>query len=550
MFYKRAKEHHRELADYSLAQLRAMCHLICNILSNDHEVRSINIKGLENKINDLYKARLINRKTNDKLHQLRRNGNVGAHPEKFFNTKSELVNLAIESLTISRDLLELSFQKLFPGNSMPAYEVSESTTDNLKQICYQAMIEADPEARHMSGMMLLGKAKELDAEARKLAESSGFAYLGYEYASIKSQALFWFKLAAESHYAPAMYEYGVALADGAEGDSMRGIGENYIFRACELGNADARAFIGDCLLHGTHSFEADPVEARKYLELAATDDQPSALTNLGALYEKGIGGEVNLRIAFDYTLRAAEAGYPLGQYNLAAFYFNGLGISVDEKLAIEWLTKSALQGCPIAMLHLGHQITIGKVQGKGTQDTEELYLKCISSPEYGNQARFHLSQLYISENNDKSDWNKLIIAANLLQECYERELGQGDLAQKCITVAQPLIRRLRKGFKSIAQSKTLLESVIIVLNYFNEYGYPVLNRKERDKELIGKFDKFDRAARQLSDSEKLKLSGKLFTPLGLPASASAFPAQRIAKIGRNQGCSCGSGKKFKVCCGK
>lgn len=554
MFYKVAKENHSELPSYSLAQLRALCHLVCDIFSNEYEARSVSAKGLESKIYDLFKARLIDGKTKDNLHQLRRNGNVGAHPEKFFHTKNALVNLAIESLSTTRELLKLSFQRLYPDKSIPVYEVSEFATDNLKQICYQAMIEEDSEARHMSGMMLLDKAKKLDVDAQKLAESSGFAYLGHEYASIKSQALFWFKLAAESNYAPSMYEYGVALADGAEGDEMRGIGVNYLYRASELGNADARAFIGDCLLHGSCSIEADPVEARKYLQLAATDDQPSALTNLGALYEKGIGGEVNLSAAFEYTLRAAEAGYPLGQYNLSVFYFNGLGVDVDEKLAIEWLTKSAGQGCPIAMFQLAHEITIGKIHGKGTADAEVLYIKCLTAPEIGNQARYNISQLYISKNAEKSDWNSLINAANLLQECYEMELGKGDLAQKCIKAALPLVRQLREGFKSIAKSDSLLESAIIVLHYFNEDGYPVLNRKEQNKVIFGKFKKFAQESKNLSDSNRLQLAGKLFTPEGHSQntvhSLTSPLAQRNAKVGRNQGCTCGSGKKFKVCCGK
>lgn len=554
-FYKAAKENHFELPDYSLAQLRALCCLVCDVLSIQTDNNSADVNGLDNKIYNLFKTKQIDETTKRKLHQLRLNGNIGAHPEKFFNTKDELANLATESLSITRELLKLSFQKLFPNKLIPDYVILESATDNLKQICYLAMIGEDPEARHLSGMMLLRKAQKLYLDAQMTAESGGIAYLGVEYESIKSQALFWFKLAAERGYAASMYEYGVALADGAEGDEMRAMGENYVFRASNLGNSDASAFIGDCFLHGSYSIEANPFEARKYLLLAAEDDQPSALTNLGALYEKGIGGEVNLNTAFEYTLRAAEAGYPLGQFNLSVFYFNGLGVEVNETLAIGWLTKSAEQGYPIAMLQLAREITVGNIHGKGTTDAEGLYLKCLtSSDEVGNQARYNLSQLYICKNEEKSDWKSLIDAAYLLQECYEKELGKGNLAQKCCDAAPSLVRKLREGFKSIAENESLLMSAIFVLNYFNEDGYPVLKRQEQNKVIIDTLGKLSLESKNLSISKRLQLAGELFTPEKIAQKnlhlLTSPKAQVRVKVRRNQVCTCGSGKKFKLCCGK
>lgn len=544
--YKSAKDRSSELPDYSLGCLRGLCHLICDLIADGKLSPNAYARDLDSKIYVLFKERLIDSQTKAMLHQLRVNGNVGAHPEKYFLSRQEFRRLCNESLVTARKLLEITYRHLKPGSPVPQYEVLRNDDQDLKELCYQAMIGGDPESRHVVGKLLLDKAADINKNALAEADTGGYVLLGKDYQSFLDQGYFWHKLASESQFSPSMYEYGVALANGLEGDEKRVFGESLVYQASRLGDANACAFIGHCYLHGSQAFDIDLVEARNYLELAAAEDHPAALADLGAMYEKGMGGPANLTAAVEYTLRAAEAGYPQGQYNLSVFYFNGRGVPNDEMHAVTWLIKSANQGYPPAMLSLARLILEGRVEGRGKNDAEVLYSRCLPHEDIGNDARYELASLYMSS---EEDYESQIKAAHLLQECYEREGGDSALAKKCSNASPALVRRLKRGF-SLADDK-LLQGAMLVLNYFDSAGRPVKNRKEQVKSFIGKLDQMV-AARHLSEAERIELAGQLFVPDGVPrkAKAQVIPWSREgAKIGRNDPCPCGSGKKFKACCG-
>ena len=58
-----------------------------------------------------------------------------------------------------------------------------------------------------------------------------------------------------------------------------------------------------------------------------------------------------------------------------------------------------------------------------------------------------------------------------------------------------------------------------------------------------------RRARILDDLPRMILRcARLWRPDAVPGAAAAEPL-RSAKVGRNDPCPCGSGKKFKRCCG-
>lgn len=546
LLYKQAKDSHAELPGHSLVQLRGLCRLICDLIAQNENPLAVDKSDLESKISHLHKMRWIDNKTKFSLNQLRQHGNRGAHPEQFMNADDDLKYLALKSLEIARGLLEHTYQRLYPYEPLAKYEVSDSSGTSLKDFCYQAMIEADTEARYGIGKMLLAKAGGLLIDAQKDAESGGTGIVDFEYNNILAQARFWFKLAADCNHPPSLYEYGFALFQGFEGEDMKASGENFIYRASQFGNADANAFIGRCFLNGSQTFEVDLVEARKCFELAATEDHPVALANLGTMYDKGWGGPANSKAAFDYTYRSATAGYPTGQYNIFIHYFNGRGVETDETVALKWLTKAADQGFPEAMIVLARFISNGRVHGKVLADADILYQRCFFDDLLGNEARYELVLLY----RDKwPELDKLILAASLLQECYEREGCNTELAEKCWGDAPSLVKLLKDGFISIAKNADLLKAAIIVLNYFDLNGHPYKKRSERNSDYIKKINDF-RAAQNVGGPQLAKKTLE-FIPPGIPRLAlikSSQLKQKNEKIGRNEPCTCGSGKKYKVCC--
>lgn len=71
---------------------------------------------------------------------------------------------------------------------------------------------------------------------------------------------------------------------------------------------------------------------------------PGAATNLGWMYEIGVGTKKNESQAFKYYQKAAKGGDSVGQCNLGLAYANGRGCEVDREKAIYWYKESAKQG--------------------------------------------------------------------------------------------------------------------------------------------------------------------------------------------------------------
>lgn len=543
--YESAKQYGKELPAHGLTQLRGVAHLICNLLGELGKVNVSDILELDRKIIALSNAGQIGPSIRTKLHCLRVNGNIGTHPEKYYFTKHQLVEIYAQSVITARELLAIVFQRLNPDSPLPTVDVIDDTNGSMKELCYKAMIEADSEARFTAGKLFLAKAAELKRKFEEIAETGQFAVLGADYHTLLDQAFFWFKLGADAEHAPSMYEYGLALADGVEGAEKKGRGEYLVYRASKLGNANADAFIGQCYLFGSVSFEKDYTEAREHLERAAAEDHPGALANLGAMHAKGWGGPADEGAAVAYTRRAAEAGYPQGQYNLSIFYFNGRGVEVDELQAMEWLEKASDQGYPPAMLAMADRIVSGDVAGKSWEDAEQLYIRCLSSQECGSSARHRLAVLFAN----KGDVNSLLKAADLLQACFESEPEDSELAQDCWNRSPIIVKQLRDRLSPSA-STDQVAAAMLTLSYFDAEGRPTRNRAERRDAF---YKNMAAAAKKVLESGKLRA-------MAIPIEEKSVlrevqqrpnpvpPGKKGGKVGRNEPCPCGSGKKSKICC--
>lgn len=84
--------------------------------------------------------------------------------------------------------------------------------------------------------------------------------------------------------------------------------------------------------------------AKQAFEALARDGDPRAQTVLAMMYKFGEATEVDVRSAFDWYQKAAEAGYAPAMYNVGVMYAEGSGVEQDEDAAVTWLKRAAESG--------------------------------------------------------------------------------------------------------------------------------------------------------------------------------------------------------------
>jgi hypothetical protein len=291
------------------------------------------------------------------------------------------------------------------------------------------------------------------------------------------------------------------------------------------------------------------------LELAAAEDHPLALSLLSTIHRSGLGVPADPRLAFELTLRAAQAGYPASQYEAAAALFDGVGVERDEQAAFVWLQQASKAGQPEALLAQARLVRRGSLPG-GADKAERLLLGAMQRI---NEARFELAELYMTQDDPR----KWLAAVSLIQAAYELALNDKDsaLADRCRAVSPSWIAKLDRILRNgghTALSDEELNSVVITRFMFDDYGRPYPNRQGRMREFYEKAMAVARAPG--GEREQERLLRKLASGVGRgSASAGAIRrtvppppvTRRVAqkKVSRNEPCQCGSGRKFKLCCG-
>jgi hypothetical protein len=129
---------------------------------------------------------------------------------------------------------------------------------------------------------------------------------------------------AHSFGAPELEWDGAALAGG-----------------CERGDASACNDLGVTALHALPS---DRSLALRSFERACQIGSPDACSNLGALYEAGVGVHASARDAAALYERACNAGAALGCSNLGALYARGKGVPRDESEAQRLFNQACASG--------------------------------------------------------------------------------------------------------------------------------------------------------------------------------------------------------------
>jgi TPR repeat protein len=98
---------------------------------------------------------------------------------------------------------------------------------------------------------------------------------------------------------------------------------------------------------------------REFKTLAERGDS-SAQVNLGNLYMKGLGGNLDYTAAAHWYRKAADQGDPLGQSKLGILYYYGLGVEKNLDEAADWFCRAAEQGEPGAQAILASMYAAGE----------------------------------------------------------------------------------------------------------------------------------------------------------------------------------------------
>lgn len=133
--------------------------------------------------------------------------------------------------------------------------------------------------------------------------------------------------------------------------------------------------MGKNFYYGRNGKTKDYTQAAIWYRKAAELGHADARTNLGYLYEKGLGVPQSLEYAVEWYLKGAYAGSPAGQANLGYFYEAGRGVPQDYEKAVSWYRKAAEQGYPRGQCNLGYMYEVGRGVSQNYTEAAQWYRK-------------------------------------------------------------------------------------------------------------------------------------------------------------------------------
>ena len=184
----------------------------------------------------------------------------------------------------------------------------------------------------------------------------------------------------------------VETADGKE--------ETYLeksTRQANEGNLDDQMNLAYMYLYGSNGVKQDFAQAFKYYEMAANQNNPIALNNLGSLYFNGIGTDVNVPKSLEYFSKAAELGNDNAATNLAFIYLKGGAKDpARNKKAMDLFKKASASGNNIAKFMLGYAYYIGFVYPQNYDKAFKLIQSAAKKNGQLDEAQIVLAEMYIN----------------------------------------------------------------------------------------------------------------------------------------------------------
>lgn len=122
-------------------------------------------------------------------------------------------------------------------------------------------------------------------------------------------------------------------------------------------------------------------ESFGFIHEAAQNGFAGAQSELGYLYLKGIGTEVNMPEALNWFIKADKQGDVTGTYNVGSCYLNGNGVEKNYEKAKEFLDKAANLGDATALNDLAYMYGLGLGVSKSEEIATDYYRRAVEGGE-------------------------------------------------------------------------------------------------------------------------------------------------------------------------
>ncbi|MBE6451334.1 MAG: sel1 repeat family protein [Alphaproteobacteria bacterium] len=160
-------------------------------------------------------------------------------------------------------------------------------------------------------------------------------------------------------------------------------------RLANGGKLDAQLNLGYMYLYGQDGVQTDYQKAFHFYELAANQNNPIALNNLGSLYFNGIGTKVNYQKAAELFFRAAQQGSDDAAVNLAFIYLSSENTDGQHEDAINMFKDAANMGNNTAKFMLGYAYYKGFI-------VEQDFHKAVALIKDAANAKFDIAQYMLA----------------------------------------------------------------------------------------------------------------------------------------------------------
>jgi len=375
-YYSKAKSYCVDTPTHSLIILRSFVSHFTYILAKEHKI-DLQKTYLYKKIEQLSIVKKIDNSIISMLHEIRVDSNQGAHFDKSNLSLDEFSQLAKRNLERACKIIELYYTHI--KKPIPEYKFEEITLSITKEMCYQAIMENDLDSQYIIGLNLQAKAKlEHIKEYTQLKKQGNQFLINPNSFKLLDQSTYWFKQASQSgEHIEAIFEFAMCLLYGEGIPKDEQEGERLILIAADKDSINAKAILGAFYLEGSFLYKKDYKKALNYLEIAAKEEHPEALTNLSYMYKNAIGVKKDLKLSFKYMQKASYAGFSHAQYHLSNFYFNAIGTQQDYKKALNLLDKAFMADYSPAILTKARLLLQGELLEKNLPKSESLFIKYI-----------------------------------------------------------------------------------------------------------------------------------------------------------------------------
>ena len=104
-----------------------------------------------------------------------------------------------------------------------------------------------------------------------------------------------------------------------------------------------RTTTAECSIRGGEYVAYDRAEIKQALRIwmeTAQGGDPEAMTNVGEIYERGMGVPPDYKAAAEWYQKASDKGYSRALFNLGTMYEQGLGVEQDQLKALNLYRQS------------------------------------------------------------------------------------------------------------------------------------------------------------------------------------------------------------------